>query len=170
MTKLMHKLFDMTLKPIRTNQEYDLALKRLNEIFDAEENTPQANEAEILVLLIENYEEKKFPIPELDPIDAIKERMSQLDLKQKDLIGIIGTKSQVSEILNRKKRMTVEMIRNVESNLKLPASLLIQNYHLTGKRQVVRPESQGNKKRKSIKPLVKNQRKSQSSTTHKKSK
>ena len=150
MTKLTHKTFDMTVKPIKTNQEYNLALKSLNEVFDAEENTPQGNEAEILVLLIENYEEKRYPIPELDPIDAIKERMSQLDLKQKDLIGIIGTKSQVSEILNRKKRMTVEMIRNVESKLKLPASLLIQDYGLRLKKKITQPYSEQSTKSEQV--------------------
>lgn len=125
----------MITKPIKSETDYNKALKRLNDIFEAKRGTPEADEAEILVLLIEKYEEEKYPIPSLDPIEAIKERVNFMNLKQKDLIGILGTKSQVSEVLNKKKRMTVEMIRNVESKLRLPASLLIQHYALDSKKK-----------------------------------
>jgi len=81
-------------------------------------------------MLIENYENIHFPIDAPVPIVAIKIRMEEMNLKQKDLIGILGSKSRVSEILNRKKKLTIDMIRNLEQTLKLSASILIGNYKL----------------------------------------
>ncbi|MDX5320828.1 MAG: transcriptional regulator [Bacteroidota bacterium] len=121
----------MELKPIKSEQDYYLALERLEQIFDAKPNTPEGDEAEILSLLIENFENKYFPIEAPDPIEAIKIRMEELNLKQKDLIGIIGGKSRVSEILNKKKKLTVEMIRELEQTLHISASVLVKNYSLT---------------------------------------
>jgi HTH-type transcriptional regulator/antitoxin HigA len=118
------------MKVLKTENEYKLALQRLEEIFFAEENTPEGDEAEVLVLLIENYEQQHFPIGPPDPIEAIKIRMEELDLKQKDMIGILGGKSRVSEVLNRKKRLTVEMIRALSEKLKISASTLINDYPL----------------------------------------
>ena len=120
----------MELKPIKSEQDYYLALERLEQIFDAKPNTPEGDEAEILSLLIENFENKYFPIEAPDPIEAIKIRMEELNLKQKDLIGIIGGKSRVSEILNKKKKLTVEMIRELEQTLHISASVLVKNYSL----------------------------------------
>ena len=94
----------MELKPIRTEKDYRSALKRLEGIFDAPSHTKEGDEAEIVSLLIENYENEHYPIEAPDPIEAIKIRMEELNLKQKDLVGIIGGKSRVSEILNRKKK------------------------------------------------------------------
>ena len=82
-------------------------------------------------LLIENYENKYYPIEAPDPIEAIKIRMEEMNLKQKDLIGIIGGKSRVSEILNKKKKLTVEMIRDLERILNISASVLVSKYQLT---------------------------------------
>lgn len=118
----------MKIKPIKTEQDYDKALDRLSEIFDAKINTPKGDEAEILALLIENYEAINYPIEAPDPIVAIKIRMEEMGLKQKDLVGVIGGKSRVSEILNKKKKLTVEMIRVLEEKLNLSASVLIANY------------------------------------------
>ena len=118
------------MKIIKTEEEYKVALKRLEEIFFAEENTPEGDEAELLVLLIENYEELHYPIGPPDPIEAIKIRMEEMDLKQKDMIGIIGGKSRVSEVLNRKKRLTVEMIRALSEKLGISAATLINDYPL----------------------------------------
>jgi HTH-type transcriptional regulator/antitoxin HigA len=120
----------MKLRPIRTVEEYDLALERLNEIFEAEEGTPEGDEAAILIMLIEDYEAVHYPIEAPDPIEAIKIRMEEMNLKQKDLVGIIGGKSRVSEILNRKKRLTVEMVRKLEELLNVSASVLVKNYDL----------------------------------------
>lgn len=120
----------MNIKPIKTEKDYQEALKRLEMIFDATPDTTEGDEADILSLLIENYENEFFPMDPPDPIEAIKLRMEQMNLKQKDLVGIIGGKSRVSEILNKKKRLTVEMIRELEQYLKIPSSILILEYEL----------------------------------------
>ena len=121
----------MEIKPIKTEKDYDKALERLELIFDADSNSKEGDEAEILSLLIENYENKHYPIESPDPIEAIKIRMEEMNLKQKDLVGVIGGKSRVSEILNKKKRLTVEMIRKLEQILNISASVLVNNYKLT---------------------------------------
>ena len=123
----------MRLKPIKSETDHTKALKRLEVIFDAKPNTTAGDEAEILSLLIENYENQYFPIEAPDPIEAIKIRMIELNLKQKDLVGVIGGKSRVSEILNRKKKLTVDMIRELESILQISASVLVNNYQLEKK-------------------------------------
>jgi len=120
----------MNLKPIKTERDYENGLARLEVIFDASPNTKEGDEAEILSLLIDNYENVNHPIDAPDPIEAIKIRMEELNLRQKDLIGVIGGKSRVSEILNRKKKLTVDMIRGLEGILKISASVLVGNYSL----------------------------------------
>ena len=120
----------MNLKPIKNKQDYQLALSRLEVIFDSLINSDEGDEAEVLSLLIENYENIHYPIEAPDPIEAIKIRMEELNLKQKDLIGIIGGKSRVSEVLHKKKRLTVEMIRALEEKLNISASILVGNYNL----------------------------------------
>lgn len=120
----------MDIKPIKTENDYKRVLKRLEIIFDALPDTKESDEADILSLLIENYENQHYPIEAPDPIEAIKIRMQEMDLKQKDLIGIIGGKSRVSEILNKKKRLTVEMIRKLERLLNISASVMVSDYQL----------------------------------------
>jgi len=120
----------MQMKLIRTEKEYDKALERLNIIFDANPNTKQGQEAELLALLIEEYEEKVYSIDSPDPILAIRIRMEELEMKQKDLVGIIGSKSIVSEVLNKKRTLTVNMIRNLSAKLKIASKVLIQEYEL----------------------------------------
>lgn len=121
----------MRIKPIKTEKDYEKALERLEVIFDADKNSKEGDEAEILSLLIDNYENQYYPIEAPDPIEAIKIRMEEMNLKQKDLVGIIGGKSRVSEILNRKKRLTVDMIRELEQILHISASVLVSNYQLS---------------------------------------
>jgi HTH-type transcriptional regulator/antitoxin HigA len=121
----------MEIKPIKTEKDYHKALERLELIFDANANSKEGDEAEILSLLIDNYENKNYPIEAPDPIEAIKIRMEEMNLKQKDLVGVIGGKSSVSEILNKKKRLTVEMIRELERILHISASVLVINYKLS---------------------------------------
>ncbi|MCF6270145.1 MAG: transcriptional regulator [Melioribacteraceae bacterium] len=121
----------MNIKPIKTEKDYTKALKRLEDIFDASHKSEDGDEAEILSVLIENYENHHYPIEAPDPIEAIKIRMEELELKQKDLIGVIGGKSRVSEVLNKKKKLTVDMIRKLEDLLQLSASVLVANYQLT---------------------------------------
>ncbi|MGC9345085.1 MAG: helix-turn-helix domain-containing protein [Bacteroidales bacterium] len=121
----------MELKPIKTDKDYRAALKRLEEIFDARAGSPESDELEILGLLIDDFENQHYPIEAPDPIEAIKIRMEEMQLKQVDLIPEIGGKSRVSEILNRKRRLTVDMIRKLASRLNLSASLLIKEYQLS---------------------------------------
>ena len=123
----------MNLKPIKNENDYRNALERLRVIFDAPIDTKEGDEAEILSLMIENYENEHYPIEAPDPIEAIKIRMEELNLRQKDLVGVIGGKSRVSEILNRKKKLTVEMIRELEQILQISASVLVNNYQLVKK-------------------------------------
>jgi HTH-type transcriptional regulator/antitoxin HigA len=121
----------MRIKPIKSEQDYEKSLERLEEIFDSAANTPEGDEAEILAMLIDHYENQHFPIEAPDPIEAIKIRMEEMNLKQKDLVGIIGGKSRVSEILNKKKKLTVDMIRELERVLHISASVLVNNYQLS---------------------------------------
>ncbi len=120
----------MNIKPIRTEKDYEKALKRFEYIFDSSPKSKEGEEAEILSLLIENYENQYYPIEAPDPIEAIKIRMEEMNIKQKDLVGVIGGKSRVSEVLNKKKRLTVDMIRKLEEMLHLSASVLVTNYEL----------------------------------------
>jgi HTH-type transcriptional regulator / antitoxin HigA len=120
----------MNIKPIRTESDYRLTLERLELIFDAEIGTPDSDEADILGLMIDQYEKKHYPIDAPDPIEAIKIRMEEMQLKQLDLVDAIGGKSRVSEILNRKRKLTVDMIRNLTQKLNLSPELLIGDYQL----------------------------------------
>ena len=121
----------MNMKPIKSENDYRVALKRLEEIFDAKIGTLESDEADILGLMVDEYEKKHYPIEAPDPIEAIKIRMEEMQLKQIDLIEEIGGKSRVSEILSRKRKLTVEMIRNLTKKLNLSPSLLITDYQLS---------------------------------------
>lgn len=118
----------MNIHPIKTEQNYENALERLEQIFDAKQGTKEGDELEILSILIEKYEDEYYPIDLPDPIEAIKFRMEQLGMKQNDLTEIIGFKSRVSEILNRKRKLTLEMIRRLNEYLRIPTNVLIQKY------------------------------------------
>jgi len=121
----------MNIALIKKEEDYQAALDRLNEIFDAPDGSDESDEADLLALLIDEYEKKYFPIEAPDPIEAIRIRMEEMQLKQKDLADELGGTNRVSEILNRKRKLTVEMIRKLTEKLKLSASLLIQDYTLT---------------------------------------
>jgi len=118
----------MNIKPIKTEKDYQKALKRLEVIFDARPGTEEGDELDILGFLIEKYEEEHYHIDAPDPIEAIKFRMEQMGYKQKDLAEIIGYKGRVSEILNRKRKLTLEMVRNLHEKLNIPLDSLIQAY------------------------------------------
>lgn len=118
----------MEIKPIRNEADYKNALERLEVIFDAKRGTKEGDELEILSILIDNYESENFPIKMPDPISAINFRMEQMGLKQKDLVEMIGYKSRVSEIMNKKRKLTLDMIRKLNASLKIPTEVLIQDY------------------------------------------
>ncbi len=121
----------MNIKLIKTDLDYQNALDRLDKIFNAPIGTPESDEADILGLMIDEYEKTYFPIEAPDPIEAIKIRMEEMQLKQVDLVPEIGGKSRVSEVLNRKRKLTVDMIRRLANKLNLSAELLIRDYQLS---------------------------------------
>lgn len=121
----------MEIKPIKTESDYKASLEQLDKVFDAPIGTKESDYADILALLIDEYEKKYYPISAPDPIEAIRIRMEEMHLKQIDLVQEIGGKSRVSEILNKKRKLTVEMIRKLTDKLNLSASLLITDYQLT---------------------------------------
>ena len=118
----------MKLKPIKNENDYNQALERLEIIFDAKPGTKEGDELEILGIFIDNYENEYFPIDLPDPIEAIKFRMEQLNYSQNDLAEIIGLKSRASEILNRKRKLSLEMIRKLAEKMHIPTEVLIQAY------------------------------------------
>jgi HTH-type transcriptional regulator / antitoxin HigA len=118
----------MNLRPIRTKKDYQQALERLEVIFDAKKGTDQGDELEILGILIEQYENEHFPIDLPDPIEAIKFRMEQMGYTQTDLARVVGLKSRASEILNRKRKLSLDMIRQLHEKLNIPTDVLIQSY------------------------------------------
>ncbi len=122
----------MSIRLIKTEADYQRALKRLEEIFDAKIGTIESDEADVLGLLIDEYEKKYYFIDAPDPIDAIKIRMEEMQLRQVDLADVFGGKNRVSEVLNRKRKLTLEMIRNLSKRLNLSSELLIQDYKLAG--------------------------------------
>ena len=120
------KFNNMKIKVLKTEEDYILALKRLEIIFDAPEDSKDGDEADLLTILIEKYENENYPIDAPDPIEAIKFRMEQMNLDKKDLAAIIGYKSRVSEILGRKRSLTLKMIRNLHDKLKIPYESLME--------------------------------------------
>ena len=122
----------MSIRLIKTEADYQRVLKRLEEIFDAKIGTIESDEADVLGLLIDEYEKKYYFIDAPDPIDAIKIRMEEMQLRQVDLADVFGGKNRVSEVLNRKRKLTLEMIRNLSKRLNLSSELLIQDYKLAG--------------------------------------
>jgi HTH-type transcriptional regulator/antitoxin HigA len=116
------------MKIIKTESEYKTALIKLEKIFNAKPNTQKGDELELLSLLIEKYEQEKYPIDMPDPIEAIKFRMEQMGYTQNDLAKIIGLKSRASEILNKKRPLTLEMIRNLHDKMNISTEILIQAY------------------------------------------
>ena len=120
----------MEIKPIKTEKDYQVTLSKLDELFDAPIGTKNSDYADILALLVDDYEKKMFPIEAPDPIEAIKIRMEEMQLRQKDLASVIGGSNRVSEVLNKKRKLTVEMIRSLTTKLNLSANILIKDYQL----------------------------------------
>jgi len=118
----------MNINLIKTENDYNQALKRLEVIFDAKRGTQEGDELELLGILIDQYENDHFKIDLPDPIEAIKFRMEQMGYTQNDLAKIVGFKSRASEILNRKRKLTLEMIRQLHTGLNIPTDVLIQTY------------------------------------------
>lgn len=120
----------MNIKPVRTKKDYEAALKRIEKLMDAKAGSAAGDELDVLVTLVEAYEEKHFPIDDPDPVEAIKHRMEALSMGRKDLEPILGSRSRVSEILNRKRKLSIDMIRNLHEQMGIPASALIKDYEV----------------------------------------
>ncbi|MCK4663390.1 MAG: transcriptional regulator [Bacteroidales bacterium] len=118
----------MYIKVLKTEDDYNQALKRLEKIFHAPADSKEGDEAELLSVLIEKYEEEHYPIEAPDPIEAIKFRMEQMEMTKTELAQVIGYKSRVSEIFSRKRKLTLKMIRNLHDKLKIPYESLIADY------------------------------------------
>ncbi len=126
--KLTQIKLEMNIKPVKTEKDYKEAMERLEVIFDAKPGTPAADELEILSVLIDNYERSNFPIDLPDPIEAIKFRMEQMNYTNKELAEVIGFKGRVSEILNRKRKLSINMIRKLHEIMQIPTDVLVQEY------------------------------------------
>ncbi|MEZ9705205.1 type II toxin-antitoxin system HigA family antitoxin [Vibrio breoganii] len=120
----------MQVKPIKTADDNRAALARIEQLWDAEPNTPEGDELEVLATLIEAFEEANYPIAPPDPIEAIKFRMDQQGLEDKDLVPFLGQRSRVTEILNRQRRLSLSMIRKLHDGLRIPLDSLVKEYQL----------------------------------------
>jgi HTH-type transcriptional regulator / antitoxin HigA len=129
----MSQLFEvnvMELRPIRNKREHQAVLREIETLWDAREGSAEADRLEVLVLLVEAYERKHFPVEAPDPIDFLLHVMEARDLTRKDLERYIGSRARVAEVLNRVRPLTLEMIRRLSDGLKLPADVLIRGYGL----------------------------------------
>ena len=133
----------MDIKPIKNNKDYETALKEIENLmeFEPQEGTLKFDKLDLLTTIVEKYEEEHFPINSPDPIEAIKFRMDQMGLSTSDLGNYVGSRGRASEILNKKRRLTISMIRSLAKNLNIPADSLIKEYKLN-----LRKESKDNKK------------------------
>lgn len=118
----------MEIKPIRTEEDYQAALEEIERLMDAQPDTPEGDRLDVLATLVEAWEEKHFPIEEPDPIEAIQHRMEALGMSRKDLATMIGGRNRVSEVLSRKRPLTINMIRRLSEGMHLPAGVLIRAY------------------------------------------
>lgn len=118
-------MMNLQIKPIRTEKDYTATLRRINSLMEAEANTPEADELEVLATLVEVYEDKHFPMSPPNPVEAIKFRMEQAGLSARDLVPLIGSRSKVSEVLSGKRSLTLQMIRSLHKNLGISAEVLL---------------------------------------------
>jgi len=120
----------MEIKPIKNEVDYEAALQEIERLFNAVPDTPEGDKLEVLTTLVEAYEDKHYSIPMPDPIDAILYHVESRGLSRRDLEPYIGSRARVSEVLNRKRPLTMEMIRNLHRELGIPAEILIQPYDM----------------------------------------
>ena len=120
----------MDVKPIRTEEDYEAALTRIEEIWDAKVGSVESDELDVLSILVEAYEEEHHPVDPPDPIEAIKFRMEQMGLTRKDLERYMGSRGRVAEVLSKRRRLSIDMIRRLNEGLGVPADVLIAKYPL----------------------------------------
>jgi HTH-type transcriptional regulator / antitoxin HigA len=115
----------MEIRPIKTEQDYNDSIKRIENLWGAKKDTPQGDELDLLVTLVESYEIKHYPIAPPDPVDAIRFRMEQMDMTKADMVKYLGSQSRVSEVLNRKRKLTLSMVKSLYKGLRIPAEILL---------------------------------------------
>lgn len=120
----------MNIKLIKTEEDYQQALERLSDLFDSKIGTSESDEADVLAMLVDEYEKKHYPIDSPDPIEAIKIRMEEMHLRQIDIANDLGGSNRASEVLGKKRKLTVDMIRKLTSRLNLSPNVLINDYKL----------------------------------------
>jgi HTH-type transcriptional regulator / antitoxin HigA len=120
----------MDIKPIKTQTDYQAALDEIEHLFDAVANTPDGDRLEVLSALVEAHEERHHQIPLPDPIDAIYYYMESRGISRRELEPYIGSRARISEVLNRKRPLSIDMIRKLSAGLGIPAEVLIQSYRL----------------------------------------
>ena len=121
----------MNIKPIKSEADYDAALTAIDGLMGAAPDTPEGDELEVLVTLVEAYEAERWPIEAPDPISAIEHVMEARGFRQKELAGLIGSQPHASEVLNRQRPLTLPMIRALSAEWNLPADILVREYDLT---------------------------------------
>lgn len=115
----------MQVRPIKSEQDYSESIKRIEELWGAKKDSPEGDEFDLLCTLVESYEMKHYPIAPPDPIDAIKFRMEQMGMTKTDMAKYLGSQSRVSEVLGRKRQLTLKMIKSLYKGLKIPAEVLL---------------------------------------------
>jgi len=120
----------MDIKPIKTESDYNAVLVEIERLMEADLNTPEGDKLDVLTTLVEAYEEKYYPIGQPDPVEAISHQMESQGLTRRDLEAYLGSRARVSEILNRKRSMSLQMIRKLQKGLGIPAEILIRSYPL----------------------------------------
>jgi len=115
----------MEIRPIKTEQDYSESVKRIEKLWGAKKDSPEGDELDLLCTLVESYEIKHYPISPPDPIDAIKFRMDQMGMTKTELAKYLGSQSRVSEVLSRKRQLTLKMVKSLYKGLKIPAEVLL---------------------------------------------
>ena len=121
----------MKIKPIKTEADYEVALERIDALFDVKPNTPKGDELEILITLVSAYEDEHYKIDAPDPVEAIKHIMEAQEMHQQDMIKFLGSSSKVSEVMNKKRGLSLSMIRKLTRGLHIPADVLVREYELS---------------------------------------
>ena len=115
----------MEIKPIKTEKDYNDAIQRIEQLWGTKKNSPEGDELDLLCTIVEAYEIKHFPILPPDPVDAIVFRMEQMNMTKSDMAKYLGSQSRVSEILSRKRQLTLKMVKSLYKGLKIPAEILL---------------------------------------------
>lgn len=127
----------MNLRPIKTETDYRVALGEIERLFEAVPETPEGDRLDILMLLVEDYEERQYPVPPPNPVAALEYYLESRGLTRRDLEPYLGSRARVAEILNRRRPLTIEMIRRLHQGLGIPAEVLIQPYPVQRRGEVM---------------------------------